>query len=249
MFDRLPKWVSTIGDISGADPEPTPPGDTPPAVMSQADIAALLGDIMSQAQAAKTDDEKAKLAKDLKDAQDIIAANEAANQSAAQREASEAKRELRTALAEAEAGKQAAAYATRIGTMYAIERLTAKDDQGVEHVKYQWQDVDTVYALLDHSKITFDFSTGKVSGLEAQLDKLAAEKGFLLKPADNPSGGPVYTPPVGTPPAGGNSGDRSDSPRNLSQYANMSAYKNSLGRLPGAQPVFVPSVVLNGAQQ
>jgi hypothetical protein len=266
-FPLLPNWASTAqpfwaNGISGADPEPPPdgPDDNPPGdpapgapqvvALTPAEISEMIGGIVSQLNApGTTDAEKAQLQKDLADAQKIIDENAAATASAAQRASREHTRKLNEAQREADKGKQAIAFAQTLGVKHAIEHLTDKDGKS----KYVWQDTDTVYALLDHSKIEFDFDKGEAKGLEAQLDDLAKKKPFLLKQGQQqqPQVPPGQQPPpgqpqhyaqfpgqspwgsaFGSPPSGGNSGDTPEQ-KSLEDYSGYPAYRNTLGRLAG----------------
>lgn len=57
-----------------------------------------------------------------------------------------------------------------------------KDDKG--NPRWEWEDAETVYALLDRSELEVDIETGEIDGLEEQLEELAESKGhFLLKKA------------------------------------------------------------------
>ena len=95
-----------------------------------------------------------------------------------------------------EAGRKALALVRTQGVKTAITQLKDKDGKP----KYAWQDVDTVYELIDKTAVEVDLDTGAVSGLGDQLDALAKSKPFLLKPVEQ------YSGPTGTPPGGGLSG-------------------------------------------
>ena len=59
-----------------------------------------------------------------------------------------------------------------------------KDDDG--NPRWEWEDAETVYALLDRSELEVDIETGEIDGLEDQLEDLAKSKGhFLLKKASS----------------------------------------------------------------
>lgn len=95
--------------------------------------------------------------------------------------------------AEAEAGRKALALVRTQGVKTAIGQVKDKDGKP----KYQWADVDTVFALLDRDKVEVDLDTGAVSGLDDQLDALAKTKPFLLQQEQPPAPQTIGTPPVG----------------------------------------------------
>lgn len=245
-FEPLPFWAC---EFTGADDDPTtPPGNGAGGAAGDAsggsgngggapgsaapnggDISTLLGDLLGKLDA-KTDSEK-KLKSELEAAQAVIKAQEDKTLNDQQRAARDNAAALRKAQADADEGVKAVAYAKRIGTLYGIENLKDKDGKP----KYTWIDTDVVYAMLDHSKIQFDFEKGEAAGLNEQLDALAKAKPALLK--TNQQQQPGSPGGYGTPPSGGNSGDGKEN-KTLADYAAMPAYRNSFGRLAGlgAQP-------------
>jgi hypothetical protein len=58
----------------------------------------------------------------------------------------------------------------------------------LKHPGYIWHDPEVVLALVDMDSIEIDEETGKVTGVNDALKKLAASKPFLLK-GKNPDGG------------------------------------------------------------
>lgn len=56
------------------------------------------------------------------------------------------------------------------------------DDKG--DPRWDWEDAEVVYALLDRSDLEVDPETGKIDGLEEQLEDLAERKPHLLKIAE-----------------------------------------------------------------
>ena len=72
--------------------------------------------------------------------------------------------------------------ATAAATRARLEREILK------HPGYIWHDPEVVLALVDMDGIQIDEETGKVTGINDALKKLAASKPFLLK-GKNPDGG------------------------------------------------------------
>ena len=54
-----------------------------------------------------------------------------------------------------------------------------RDKEG--NPRWDWEDPETVFALLDRSDLEVDVETGEIDGLEEQLEDLAKKKPFLLK--------------------------------------------------------------------
>lgn len=238
-FDILPPWLINCGPIFGGDDDPTPPedppADVPPAVvaLTPAEISEMIGGIVSQLNAPSTTDaEKAQLQKDLADAQQIIESNANATASATQKAERDHKKALTDAQRDAAEGIKAKELLNTWGTKFLISSLVDKDG----NPKYQWNDIDTVFKLLDHSTLSIDVETGKCEGLEAQLDDLAKKQPFLLKTGETPPATPGATPPAGTygaPPAGGMSGAGKEN-KTADDYAQL--YPGSMGRLIGGRP-------------
>jgi hypothetical protein len=74
-----------------------------------------------------------------------------------------------------------------------------KDSKG--NPRWDWEDAETVFALLDRSDLEVDLRTGEIDGLEDQLEDLAARKPFLLKTKKAPGSSKSGTPP-GNPGSG-----------------------------------------------
>lgn len=149
------------GDPTGGDPEavvPPDPGSTP-------DTAALLQQIetltrrMQAADKAKGDYERK-----LREYED------------------QGKNELQKAQEQVQELTNKLEQATQAATRARLEREILK------HPGYIWHDPDVVLTLVDMDQIQIDEETGKVTGVNDALKKLAASKPFLLK-GKNPDGG------------------------------------------------------------
>jgi hypothetical protein len=207
QFNPLPAWLRFVPAITGGDDPVDPPAGEAPKPGDENNFGSeAIGELLSRLD--KKDANYAKVAAELAAAQDLLREQENARLSAEQkatRDALAEKRALEKRAADAETaaaeGNKAIEYAKAVGIKYAIEHLTDKDGKP----KYVWADVATVYELLNHDDITFDFSKGEATGLEAQLDELAAKRPFLL---GNPQVTPGNQPPpaYGQPPAGAGNG-------------------------------------------
>jgi len=216
--NALPEWLAFVPCITGGDDDPVTPN--PPVATEQNFGSEALGELLSRLDA--KDDATKKLADDLKAAQDLLREQENAQLTAAQQAERDRKTALKTAEKRAEdaeklaaAGEKAVAYAKSLGIKYGIEHYA--DDEG--NIKYTWADVDTVVELLKLESIEIDFDKGTTKGLYEQLDTLAEKKPFLLKTGAPQAPPPNLGGPIGTPPAGGNTGNQPVTPQDANDLA------------------------------
>ena len=92
------------------------------------------------------------------------------------------KSDLQKAQAQVQELTEKLTQATAAATRARLEREVLK------HPGYIWHDPDVVLTLIDLDSIQIDEETGKVTGVNDALKKLAASKPFLLK-GKNPDGG------------------------------------------------------------
>lgn len=216
-FAKLPAWLAFVPSITGGDDDPATTTPPPPANSTENFGSEAIGELLSRLDTKDANNKK--LADDLTAAQALLKEQEDQRLSEAQKSQRDQQSAIRAAEkratdAEAKAaqGDKAIAYAKALGIKWGIEHLADKDGKA----KYQWEDTDTVYELLKHDGITVDFETGKLDGLEAQLDELAKrQNGFLLKKGNGASGVPI----LGVQPGGGNSGGGEGAKKTAADYA------------------------------
>lgn len=104
---------------------------------------------------------------------------QAADQRAAalQKEKDEAARKDRSELENTQADLQAAQQ--RISELETLVNSTAVEREFIKHGKHEWVDVEAALRLLDHEGV--EIKDGKVSGLSAQIEKLAKARPYLIK--------------------------------------------------------------------
>jgi hypothetical protein len=137
---------------------------------------------------------EAKLKKERAKSRDLRARLRAALEEKEERDANDADDELAETKAELESMRKL------LNGPY----MQSKIDQFTDakgNKRWDWEDTETVFALLDRSELEVDVRTGEIDGLEDQLEDLAARKPFLLKKAggkSNPSGKPPGKPGNGS---------------------------------------------------
>lgn len=87
----------------------------------------------------------------------------------------------------------------RMAIRSAIEKDSIENDQG-EATPRAWYDVSMVQSLLDKDQISVDLNDFSVGGLREQLDKIAEERPFLVKPNDSGSSNQNQRTPSGSAP-------------------------------------------------
>lgn len=185
-FDLLPAWLTVlaVGPIFGGDDDPD---DTDDAGAENADDEEVDEDDESDESdegeedepKGKTPEEKLRdsrrklreerrrnrqLEADLQVALEMAESGEGSNDDDAESDLLEAYHELQNNYSEA---------------ISLLEGMAV--EKAIGNSKHQFEDTETVLALIDAQDLEVDLRTGEVDGLEDQLEDLAKKKPFLLK--------------------------------------------------------------------